>query len=278
MAEYNPGDSKTAGQRNETAIFIHSRPGAIAEAGHQVPSSLQRRPGTGCRGPLASWLHHETGTGLTAFQRGAHERGASPPDAPLSAAPPRPVRGNPNGLLLRVLSAQPDKMPVMTYVSPFGDMDTDHDWPDALCLSRAHCVNASEETIGEFYEGAVALIEAGIPQPAFFLARQLAELSLKAFAGPGQRDRHDLGKLLKRLQESGDDLFAAGADRRLVVEFIRDLYDRDPGGDQGRYATTMGGALSLAKVCCANPKLFRQHVDRLFLYTQERLSRVGQNA
>ncbi|MET8751383.1 hypothetical protein ABZW32_14980 [Streptomyces sp. NPDC004667] len=62
---------------------------------------------------------------------------------------------------------------------------------------------------GEFYEGAIALIDAGIPQLAFFLARQLAELSLKAFVGPGVRDRHDLGKLLKRLQESGDDLFAA---------------------------------------------------------------------
>ncbi|MEV8103638.1 hypothetical protein [Streptomyces sp. NPDC088135] len=166
----------------------------------------------------------------------------------------------------------------MTYVSPFGDMDTDHDWPDALCLSRAHCVNASEETIGEFYEGTIALIEAGTPQPAFFLARQLAELSLKAFAGPGQNARHDLGKLLKRLQESGDDLFAAGDDRRLVVEFIQDLYDRDPGGDQGRYATTTGGTLSLAKVCCANPKLFHQYVDLLFTYTQGRLASVGQPA
>lgn len=169
-------------------------------------------------------------------------------------------------------------MPGMTYVSPFGDMDTDHEWPDALCLSRTHCANASEETIGEFYEGAIALIDAGVPQPAFFLARQLAELSLKAFVGPGQKDGHDLGKLLKRLQESGDDLSAGDDDRHLVVEFIRDLYARDPRGDQGRYATTKGGDLSLAAVCCANPELFRQHVDRLFLYTQHRISRVGQSA
>ncbi|MFF5491548.1 hypothetical protein [Streptomyces virginiae] len=164
----------------------------------------------------------------------------------------------------------------MTYVSPFGDMDTDHEWPDALCLSRTHCTNASEETIGEFHDGAIALIDAGIPQPAFFLARQLAELSLKALVGPRHSYNHDLGQLLKRLQESGDDLFAAEDDRRLVVEFIRDLYTRDPRGDQGRYATTKGGALSLAAVCCANPELFRQYVNRLYLYTQERLSRVGQ--
>ncbi|MFD3722755.1 hypothetical protein [Streptomyces sp. NPDC058674] len=166
----------------------------------------------------------------------------------------------------------------MTYVSPFGDMDSDHEWPDALCLSRTHCANPSEETIGEFYEGTIALIDARVPQPAFFLARQLAELSLKAFVGPGARDRHDLGKLLKRLQEDGDDLFAADEDRRLVVAFIRDLFARDPGGDQGRYATTRGGAFSLATVCCANPELFRQYVDLLFVYTQERLNRVGQDA
>ncbi|MDX3488174.1 hypothetical protein [Streptomyces sp. ID05-18] len=165
----------------------------------------------------------------------------------------------------------------MNYVSPFGDMDTDHEWPDALCLSRAHSANASDDTIDEFYEGAVTLIDAGIPQPAFFLARQLAELSLKALVGPGPKKfNHDLGKLLKHLQESGDDLFAAGEDRHLVVEFIRDLYNRDPGGDEGRYATTKGGTPALAKVCCANPPLFRRYVDLLFAYTQARLSRVGQ--
>ncbi|MER7827009.1 hypothetical protein ABTX85_31120 [Streptomyces sp. NPDC096097] len=164
----------------------------------------------------------------------------------------------------------------MTYVSPFGDMDSDHEWPDALCLSREHCANPSDETLGEFYAGAVTLIDAGIPQPAFFLARQLAELSLKALVGPGQNFNHDLGKLLKHLEENGDDLFSAGEEQHLVVEFVRDLYARDPKGDQGRYATTKGGAPSLAKVCCANPPLFRRYVDLLFGYTQERLIRVGQ--
>ncbi|MGX8903699.1 HEPN domain-containing protein [Streptomyces netropsis] len=166
----------------------------------------------------------------------------------------------------------------MTYQSPFGDMDMDHEWPDALCLSRTHCANASEETIREFYQGAIELLDAGVPQPAFFLARQLAELALKALLGPEEKHGHDLGKLLKRLQEGGDDLFAGDDDRRLVVEFIRDLYARDSGGDQGRYATTRGGDLSPAAVCCANPELFRQHVDRLFLYTQHRISGVRQSA
>lgn len=177
------------------------------------------------------------------------------------------------------------RMSVMTYQSPFGDIDTDHEWPDALCLSRVNCANASEETIGEFFEGAIALIDAGIPQPAFFLARQLAELSLKAILGLGQvkdRDlekllkRHDLEKLLKRLEESDDDLFAVGDDRHLVVEFIRDLHRRDPNGDEGRYPTTTKGVPSLAAVCCANPPLFREYVNLLFVYTQGRISRAAQ--
>lgn len=163
-----------------------------------------------------------------------------------------------------------------TYQSPFGAMDVDHEWPDALCLSRSHCADASEETIREFHQGAIALIDAGVPQPAFFLARQLAELALKALLGPGQAHGHDLRKLLKRLEESDDDLFAADGDRPLVVEFIRDLHSRDPKGDQGRYPTTTSGTPSLAAVCCADPLLFRQYVDLLFLYTQDRISRAGQ--
>ncbi|MGW4160348.1 hypothetical protein [Streptomyces sp. SS162] len=167
----------------------------------------------------------------------------------------------------------------MTYVSPFGDMDTDHEWPRALCLSRTHCSNAVEETLTEFYQCAVAAIgaEPPCPQPAFFLARHLAELSLKALVGPvPKRFNHDLGKLLAHLQESGDDLFAGGEEQHLIVEFVRDLYARDPGGDEGRYATTKGGTPALATVCCANPLLFRRYIDLLFDYTQERLNRVGQ--
>lgn len=167
-------------------------------------------------------------------------------------------------------------MSVMTYQSPFGDMDTEHEWPDALCLSRTHCADASEETLGEFHRGAIALIDAGIPQPAFFLARQLAELSLKAILGPEQVKGHDLGVLLKRLKEADDDLFAVGDVQYLVVEFIRDLHRRDPNGDEGRYPTTTKGVPSLAAVCCANPPLFREYVDLLFHYTQDRVSRAAQ--
>lgn len=40
-------------------------------------------------------------------------------------------------------ASQPYTMPGMTYVSPFGAMDADHEWPDALCLSRTRCADAS---------------------------------------------------------------------------------------------------------------------------------------
>ncbi|MFF8196447.1 hypothetical protein ACF05L_37560 [Streptomyces bobili] len=89
---------------------------------------------------------------------------------------------------------------------------------------------------------------------------------------------HDLGKLLKQLEEAGDDLFAAGGDQHLVVEFIRDLHRRDPNGDGGRYPTTTKGVPSPATVCCANPPLFREYVNLLFSYTQGRISRAAQTA
>ncbi|MFJ7192156.1 HEPN domain-containing protein [Streptomyces bacillaris] len=165
----------------------------------------------------------------------------------------------------------------MSYLSPFGDMDTDHESPDALCLSRAHCTNAPEDTIGEFFQGSLALIDAGVPQPAFFMARQLAELSLKAFLGPRQKAIHRLGEMLDELAENGDDLFAEGDDQRLIVQFIRDLHERDPKGDEGRYPTNRSGEPSLARVCCADPRMLRENVCRLFLYTQKRLNRSDQS-
>lgn len=171
----------------------------------------------------------------------------------------------------------------MTYVSPFGDIGTEHEWADALCLSRTHCADAPEETIHEFYQGAITLIDAGVPQPAFSLTRHLAELALKAFLSPDQERGHGLDKLLKRVEGRGDDLFTGGADdvqryeRRLIVDFIRDLDSRDPKGDQGRYPLTTGGVPALAAVCCAEPELLRQHVARLFVYTRSRLSHVRQD-
>jgi hypothetical protein len=160
-----------------------------------------------------------------------------------------------------------------SYVSPFGATGTtNHNGPDALCLSRSHFVHPDHDTIAEFYTAALAAIEHQAPQPAFFLARQLAELALKALHGPHHARTHSLTGLLEALQLQGDDLVAGGPEQNLVVAFIQDLDHIDAVGDQGRYPTTRDGAPSLATVCCADPALLREHVDRLFRYTHARLT------
>jgi HEPN domain-containing protein len=162
-----------------------------------------------------------------------------------------------------------------TYTSPFGVLSgVDHNGPDALCLSRTHCTNAVEETLHEFYLAAQAAIDSRAPQPAFFLARQLAELACKALLGPGAPATHDMAKLLECLGAQGDDLLKAGAEQELIVEFIRDLDQHDRIGDQGRYPTTRNGSPALANVCCADPTLLSQHIDRLHGYVQNRLQRL----
>lgn len=164
----------------------------------------------------------------------------------------------------------------MNYSTPFGSMDTDdHDWPDALCLSRTHCADAVEDTIAEFHQAAVAVIACRAPQPAFFLARQLAELCLKALHGSTFPITHSLTVLLDSLRRRGDALVGDGREERVVVAFIRDLDAYDRGGDQGRYPTTRSGTPALATVCCANPALLREHVDRLHSYVQRRLVAQG---
>ncbi|MGW2113546.1 hypothetical protein [Streptomyces sp. NPDC001948] len=157
-------------------------------------------------------------------------------------------------------------------------MDTEHEWPDALCLSRIHSVSPPEDTLAEFYTATIATIDARAAQPAFFLARQLAELSLKALLGPTQKwAGHDLGKLLKQLVERGHELFDAKHERRLIVKFIRNLHEIDPKGDEGRYPTTTDGRPSLAVVCCADPVSLRANVDQLFAYTYSRLAGIPQS-
>lgn len=165
----------------------------------------------------------------------------------------------------------------MRYQSPFGTMETDdHNSPDALCLSRTHCDNPVEDTLREFHWAAVAAIDSRAAQPAFFLARQLAELVLKALHGPGYPHTHKLGRLLNSLAACGDELVIGGTEQDLLVAFIRDLDSFDAEGDQGRYPTTRNGQPSLATVCCADPTLLREHVDRLYGYVQRRLAaRVG---
>jgi HEPN domain-containing protein len=164
----------------------------------------------------------------------------------------------------------------MTYRSPFGDIDTsDHNGEDALCLSRTHCADAVEDTLAEFHQAAVAAIDSRAPQPAFFLARQLAELGLKALHGNNFPITHSLTKLLDALGQRGDELLAGGTEPDLVVAFVRDLDHHDAGGDQGRYPTTRTGAPALATVCCADPTLLREHVDRLHGYVRRRLAALA---
>ncbi|MFJ8782288.1 PIG-L family deacetylase [Streptomyces sp. NPDC102476] len=98
------------------------------------------------------------------------------PDVVLTVGPDG-LTGHPDHILIHqsVASvAASCEVPVFgSYLLP-ADIGTDHEWPDALCLSRDHCTNASKETIREFFEGSIA---------------QLAELSLKAILGPGPTHR-----------------------------------------------------------------------------------------
>src|SRR4051812_32452891 len=126
------------------------------------------------------------------------------------------VSASPAGLKLRARGSETPntrsrigcgggKWSAMTYRSPFGDIDAgDHNGEDALCLSRKHCVNAVEDTLMEFHQAAVAAIDSRAPQPAFFLARQLAELALKALHLPGFPAGHNLTALLDSLHQRGD--------------------------------------------------------------------------
>ncbi len=76
---YEPGN---ASRGNGTGGFIHFRPGGIAEAGHRVPrSSSTLPPAPVPRFPWRRGCTMKQGPGITVFQRGAHEGGASSPDA-----------------------------------------------------------------------------------------------------------------------------------------------------------------------------------------------------
>lgn len=167
--------------------------------------------------------------------------------------------------------------PHVDYRSPFRGIDEEHDSVEPLCLSRTHTNEPTKETLKEFYGAAVATIEAGMAQPAFFLVRQFAELGVKALYGPAYLDRsdlrrcHSITKFLDALRERNDELLGAGEEQRLVVQFLRDVDSRDPGGDQGRFANQVDGTPSLASVCCADPEVLRDHLDRLMYYLAIRL-------
>lgn len=94
VAEHGSVLAKSPGEMTGTAFFVHFRPGAIAEAGSKCHGPCNAASGTCRRGPLAPWLHHETGSGLTAFQRGAHQV-ARPVRMRHLPHEPRTVRGRP---------------------------------------------------------------------------------------------------------------------------------------------------------------------------------------
>lgn len=166
----------------------------------------------------------------------------------------------------------------VTYVSPFGDPATDHDSnPDVLCMSREHSANSVLDTLDEFHIAATAAIDAGAAQPAFFLSRQLAELSLKALHPQYVRSRklrrnHVLADFLDVLETEGDELLDADSERQDIVAFIRDLGRHDKYGDQGRYPLTNDGTPSLATVCCADRVILMREVGRLHHYVTTRLA------
>lgn len=160
----------------------------------------------------------------------------------------------------------------MTYLSPFGEPSTDHDTPDALCLARVNFDKPMLATVEEYASGALNMIEAGFAQPAFFLARQFAELSLKALIGPNHQRGHDLELLLKVLEDQDHDLsIRTDAEQPLIRKFILDLHRVDPGGDEGRYPTSHGQP-ALDACCCADPVILREHVLRLRSYVEPRVT------
>ncbi|MFI7531430.1 hypothetical protein [Nocardia salmonicida] len=165
----------------------------------------------------------------------------------------------------------------VTYTSPFGDPETDHDSDeDVLCVSRAHPINTLGSTLTEYARAAQAAIDAQAAQPAFFLARQLAELSLKALypsytTVKPLKSSHILTDFLDALEAAGDPLLGAGETERDIVSFIRDLARHDSAGDQGRYYTTKNGQPSLATVCCADRDLLSRWVWTLENYVIDSL-------
>ena len=99
------------------------------------------------------------------------------------------------------------------------------------------------ETLAEFYVAALAAIEDGAAQPALFLSRHLAELSLKALHSDYRnskalRTSHDLEEFLDELASRGDELLDENSERKHLVAFIDDFDRHDKRGDQSRYHLT----------------------------------------
>jgi len=159
-------------------------------------------------------------------------------------------------------------------MSLFHRIDEDHESLHPQCLSRARLVEPDQETIREFFDAAVILLttdNAETPLPAVFLTRQMVELSLKALISPDKAWGHDLGCLLKKLEDRGDDLFASTEPQVSIVEFIRDLNNVDKIGDEFRYPKSSGGRPALEHFCCTETPQLLSQIDRVYEYVERRL-------
>lgn len=106
------------------------------------------------------------------------------------------------------------------------------------------------------------MIERRAPQPFFFLARNLAELSLKALnTTEAIRTPTASPSFLDSLHRQGHTLLAGGAGEDLVVAFIHDLDSYDEGGDQGRYPKPAVATHCWPECAARTRHSLREHVD-----------------
>jgi hypothetical protein len=88
------------------------------------------------------------------------------------------------------------------------------------CACPAQTARTPSTTLAEFHQAA---IDSGAAQPAFFLARHLAELTLKAWHLPDFPVGHNLTTLPDSLGQCGDELVDGGAEQNMNVRFVDDL-------------------------------------------------------
>ncbi len=157
----------------------------------------------------------------------------------------------------------------MEYESPFRLVSGEHDGEDHLCLSRSeHSLDAAEDNLTDFWEAFTCLATTRadpeppflVPGPVlFFLGRHITELALKQWLPTGTAG-HKLNELLARVAPSHP---IWSDETRDLREFVGDLARCDPQGDEGRYGTKRDGSPSLSPICCMDPLLFTDYLQRL---------------
>lgn len=162
----------------------------------------------------------------------------------------------------------------MAYQSIFGPIGTDDHGDDVLCLSRGHGGDPFGDTLREYYTVFLEITEVRdnsvlveIGQPAFFLARQIAEIGLKSLYGEGYEITHCLEKLLDNLRRSSHPIFA-DSDNCDLVDFMLDINSHDAKGVEGRYPVTLDGMPSLSTACCVDRQKLIDYTTRLYVYVQ----------